>query len=257
MRVLDLDLDFFLDHIAHDRGEGERLSSEEYHPWNVESVIAFLEDRCGLGRQKRVRGRVITDHVEAFYYWRGLIQGNELTVPFDVIHVDAHADLGMGDGGWAYLVSDVARRELPGRATDLREGHDALNSGNFLAFALGCRWISNLTYVYHHTRVPHGGPNDLFAYHFKDLDATTNTLQLKRTDDPFLLNERNEFQANVERGLIELEPEIPFEAVSPQDFRDDGDFDLVVLCRSPGFTPRESDLLIPVISRYIQSDASS
>lgn len=80
---------------------------------------------------------------------------------------------------------------------------------------------------------------------------------MKKVHDPDVLNEWRDLTGDVKRGLITLEPEVPFEAVSPDDFRDDGDFDFIVLSRSPGFTPPESDFLVPVISRYIDRDGAS
>ena len=124
MRVLDLDLDFFLDMITYPADPGERRPSgpddrphsEGDIPWTEKEVIRFLENRCGLSDQEPVNGRLVTHHHEAFYYWRELIQKGELTTPFEVVHVDAHADLGMGDPNWDYLVSEVLQRAPSDRA---------------------------------------------------------------------------------------------------------------------------------------------
>ena len=109
----------------------------------------------------------------------------------------------------------------------------------------------------HHRYIQCRRLNDLFPYHFKGLDPASESLQLHRAKDPDLLQDDSTYEANVKKGLIELEPEVPFEAVSPEDFRDNGNFDFVVLCRSPGFTPVESDSLIPVISEYLREDEPS
>ncbi len=55
------------------------------------------------------------------------------------------------------------------------------------------------------------------------------------------------------RGCITLEPEVPFKAVHPDSFRDKGNFDFVVLCQSPEYTPETSDALIKVIERCIDT----
>jgi hypothetical protein len=73
MRILDIDLDFFLDNIAHDNSSGgERLSEEDFKPWSEEAVREFLESRCGLSTGKRIPGKYIIHHHDAFYWWREL-----------------------------------------------------------------------------------------------------------------------------------------------------------------------------------------
>lgn len=249
MRVLDIDLDFFLDAIPIEQAaHGDRLPSE-WIPWTDKEVIKFLEGRCGLSDQKPIKGRYVEHHHEAFYYWKDLIQQDELTAPFEVVHVDAHADLGACNDTWRYLVSDVLSRKPEDRTRNLNDSQDGINCGNFLVFAVACHWLKKLTYVHH--PICGDDPKDLYAYHFKDFQPKTNTLQLKSTADPDLLNDEANFQANVDRGCITLEPEVPFKAVHPDSFRDKGDFDFVVLCQSPEYTPETSDALIPVIQRYI------
>ncbi len=167
------------------------------------------------------------------------------------MHVDAHADLGRGDPNWGYLVSEVLQRTPSDRATGLDE--ERFGCANYLAFAVACRWLKKLTYVYHQTCNKENGLGDLLHFHFKDFDPKTNTLQLKSTEDPDLLYDEENFAANVEKRIIALEPEVPFEAVHPDSFRDEGNFDFVVLCQSPEYTPETSDALIPVIERYIEA----
>ena len=195
MRVLDIDLDFFLDEITEAADPGERRPSgpdgrphsEGDIPWREKEVIEFLENRCGLSDEEPIKGHVVKHHHEAFYYWRELIQKGELTTPFEVVHVDAHADLGMGDPNWDYLVSEVLQRADSDRATDLDE--ERFGCANYLAFAVACRWLKKLTYVYHSTCNEGQGPIDLLHYHFKEFNPKTNTLQLKGTADPRLLDD--------------------------------------------------------------------
>ncbi|MGN1067305.1 MAG: hypothetical protein ACI4RE_00245 [Christensenellales bacterium] len=48
MRVLDLDLDFFLQDCCPLAPIGERPTLAGHAPWPVETVRAFLEMQCGL-----------------------------------------------------------------------------------------------------------------------------------------------------------------------------------------------------------------
>ena len=49
MKVLDLDLDFFLNGVAYFKDDdGKRLDSKFYKPWSQSQVRSFLEQKCGL-----------------------------------------------------------------------------------------------------------------------------------------------------------------------------------------------------------------
>jgi hypothetical protein len=108
MRVLDLELDLFLDDVAYHRPssrECERLPDGEYTPWAAAAVRTVLEDHYGLDRARPIPGRLVTHHFEAFLFWQELVRCGALDIPFDVVHVDAHADLGSGDAGYVYLMT--------------------------------------------------------------------------------------------------------------------------------------------------------
>lgn len=141
MRVLDIDLDFFVSDIAHFVSDnGKRLNDDYYKIWDEKSVRKFLEKKCGLSRSKPVKGRLIRHHDEAYYYfWRELISNNKLKVPFDIVHVDAHADLGLGDASWVYILSDLLRLPPEERINPKTTGLDGLSYGNYLAFAIANR----------------------------------------------------------------------------------------------------------------------
>lgn len=65
--------------------------------------------------------------------------------PLDVVHVDGHADLGMGDPSWVDLISHVGKplseRHQPRRA------NQGLNLGTWLAYALAAEFIFRLLFV--------------------------------------------------------------------------------------------------------------
>jgi hypothetical protein len=151
MRVLDVDLDFFLDRIVLDQSsDGPRLNLAEFRPWKADQVRQFLVERCGLSPDSRIRGKFVKHHHEAIYWWRELIRSGELTKPFEVVHVDAHADLGAGMFAFSQqyiahelLYQPIAQREEP------TEGAKAMNAGNYLLVAIACHWLSRLTYVMH------------------------------------------------------------------------------------------------------------
>jgi hypothetical protein len=84
------------------------LEATEYPPWSRDNAFAFLEDRCKLS--ERLPGFVVEHHGELFGRWRGAIEAGELELPFSVTHVGAHADLGLGDYGYIYLISNWSLR---------------------------------------------------------------------------------------------------------------------------------------------------
>ncbi|WP_211748759.1 UPF0489 family protein [Paenibacillus sp. Marseille-Q4541] len=243
MKILDIDLDFFISDIAHFIGDGgERLDEGYYKPWKPEYVRRFLEDKCGLSLDKKVKGRMIKNHDEAFYFWKELISTGKLVVPFDVVHVDAHADLGLGDASWAYILSDLLRYPPEERTNPKTTGLEGLGFGNYLAFAIACRWISRLDFVLHPE-----WDNDLPYSLLKDFDDASGAIQLK------LYNRRDIDVDRIRKAVpLSIEPEVPFCLIKDIDFSTKESFDYIVLCQSPGYTPQSPDLLLDVIADYIE-----
>ena len=107
MRILDLDLDFFVRPVHNWMPSEERLSESEYTCASPDEVEAFLEQQCGLSKTDRIPGRLCEEHVEAFDTWSEWIAAGTLTTPFEVVHVDAHADMGLGDSSYIYLLDEL------------------------------------------------------------------------------------------------------------------------------------------------------
>ena len=62
MRVLDLDLDFFLADCCPLAPIGQRPDVLGHEPWSIPAVINFLEEQCGLDAAYPIPGRVIETH---------------------------------------------------------------------------------------------------------------------------------------------------------------------------------------------------
>lgn len=243
MRILDLDLDFFLSSIAHDQNSGgARLNEEDFKPWASDKVREFLEKNCGLSKRRRIPGKYITHHHEAFYWWRKLIKEGKLKKPFEVVHVDAHADLGSGTFGFSkvYVGLDLLHQPLEQRESP-QEGGQKMNAGNYLLVAIACRWLNRLVYVMH----PENRLEDCEEWLFSDFGDESWTLTLPKLQKPNLT------VPGVPLQVIEREPAVAFVVESEATFTDNGSFDFFVLCQSPGFTPKSSDLLVPLIQEYI------
>lgn len=245
LRVLDLDLDFFLYETAHWRADEERLDSSEFPPWDLSDAISFLENRCRLST--RLPGFVVENHGELFRLWRESVQTGRFNAPFHVTHVDAHADLGLGDSGYVDLMADLLYRE-PEDRLEPREGEGGLGDGNYLAFSIACRWLSGLTYVYND-----GGGGDLMTYHLEGFDPNASCIQLKAMRKP----EIEKLLGLLVRGegiqVDRLEPAIPFAHLNWRNFEADQPFDFICLARSPSYTPAEADVIFDEIRhRFIE-----
>ena len=99
MRVLDIDMDFFLSRTCPFAPEGCRPDDACAEPWSEEKVRAYLENNLALSHARRIPGRTGVTHDEAALYWRELAREGRLAVPFEITHVDAHSDLGIAQKG--------------------------------------------------------------------------------------------------------------------------------------------------------------
>lgn len=250
MRILDLDLDFFLNkkHCGVVTNIN-RLSENDFQPDSNEHFIDFLENRCGLSELRKIRGKVFVHHDEVFYFLRKLQEQRNFELTFEIDHVDAHADIGFGDSSHFYISSEILALPLSQRPyPDKINGWEGLSPGNYLSFAIACRWITSLKYI-----TKPEWANDISWFHFRNFDVTTNIIELKRFNSyqiesikSFPIAERvASFQP------IEIEPEVPFSIEDSNNFESDGNYDYIFLTQSPGFTPLTSDRLIPIFNRYI------
>ena len=232
-RVLDLDLDFFVYGAEHFRDfEAGRLDDAEFPSWSVDDALGFLRERCGL--TDRLPGVVVENHSEIFFHWRDAVTGGRLAAPFSVTHVDAHADLGLGDAGWVPLLTEVMHRPPEKRV----DPGDALGDGNFLAFAVACRWVADITYVY-----GEGGGSDVMPYLMEDYDPRASHICI-----PALTLADKEALMSWNKPKVERrEPRVPFQMTRWETWRTEGEFDAVSLCRSPAFTPPAADSVFDAI----------
>lgn len=233
MRVLDLDLDFFLSDCCPLALLGERPMNSCAQHWSAQRVEAFLTDQCGLSKDKKTPGRVFETHDGALDFWQEQLTCGSLSAPFDVVHVDAHSDLAFGKPGPSFVLKAVLTR-LPEERPSLYSYRDGkkLDEANYLLFALAFRWISSLKLV----RNPHS---------HKDVSA-------------LLLDDQGNIHLSSDVAAIMQfkngsEPTVPFTIYDDYALYKENDFDYVSLAHSPRYAPEDADELIPVIMRYIQS----
>ena len=73
MRVLDLDMDYFMTEIASTPFSCEERLDEVYYGdsvWTEEEVRQFLEQNLGLSKNHKISGRIVTGHNEAEFIYK-------------------------------------------------------------------------------------------------------------------------------------------------------------------------------------------
>ena len=253
MRILDIDLDFFLNDKAYSRVTStERLDPIAFTPWPNSEVKNFLEKHCGLSKQDKKTGKLFTHHIEVFDFLDILQKRNGFNLKFSIDHVDAHADLGWGDASFQYISSEILFKSIDQRSPIAeRNGWSGLSSGNFLAFLVALRWVENLNYINEETRA-----KDIPPFLLEDFELTSGFIQLKKyTPDQMYQIIHLGSGSMIEKARrippIELEPRVPFSFIDNGSFYNSNEYDYVFLTKSPGFTPLSSDALIPLILDYV------
>jgi hypothetical protein len=232
MRFLDLDLDFFLNKNAYAHGHIQGRLGPDYEPWSVYRVRRFLEKRCRLSTGVSIPGRTVKNHDEVLQFWRLLIKSGQLTVPFDVVHVDAHPDIWVGGG--IYLTPGYLHVHPERELAILKK--KPVHEGNFLTFALARGWVGSLVWV---PLVKHGKEQPPW-----DGDARAVNERLKGKQHWAYAIKSN---TGVNKEIV-----IPYEILPWNKFAATEPFDYMALSRSPGFTPPGSDGLVAVIERYME-----
>ena len=256
VKFLDIDMDFFLYGVPSFIPSNckARVDGSKYIPWSHEEIVSFLEYNLGLSKTRKIQGKIVTHHHEALYYWRDLIKSSKVSIPFEVIHVDSHADLGLGSSSWVFIFEKLLGLDIEIRADienykNIFTDYKKPDIGDYLLFAIAFRWISKLTYICN----PAEKGNDYLPYILKDCIEPNDKIQLpynnkyKATN----LNQPEKRRKYLDTSI--LEPEIPFEIIKNiDDVQYPGDFDIITFSISPNYTPKEADFIIQIMKEYIK-----
>ncbi|MBS6509817.1 MAG: UPF0489 family protein [Paraclostridium bifermentans] len=257
-KILDIDMDYFLYNPPF--GGCKDRAGDNCKPWNRNEVISFIENNLGLSQTNKIKGRIVQHHHEALYYWKELIGANELTTPFEVIHIDSHADLSFGSMARFFISEkllglDVEERINIENYKNKFKKYSEPGICDYLLFAIAFRWVSKLTYVSN----PNTYGDDYSKFIMKNLSDSSKIIQLPYNE--YSLTQLNNILDIKERETKEkeylndsiLEPEVPFEILKNIDeVKYNGDFDLITFCISPNYTPESADFIIDIIREYIE-----
>lgn len=256
MRILDIDMDYFLKEIPILISEDstERIPDDDYQVWSKEEVIDFLENKLGLSKETKIKGKIVTHHNEALYFWRKLIQEDKLSVPFEVIHIDSHADLGLGYPSWTFILDFLLDLPVDDRFKiesygDIFDKYYKPGIGDYLLFALAFRWITKLTYICN----PVGIGDDYIWMILKDGIEPNDKIQLAYNVNMKAI----EISSNTEKYYATAirEPEVDFNIVRKvEDISYNGAFEYLTFCISPNYTPASADFIIALIKEYIEEE---
>lgn len=267
MKVLDLDMDYFSEEPAHDISEDceERLDEELYGNgvFTEARVRQFLENNLGLSQENRIPGRIVKGHNEALYFWQELVAEGKLQVPFEVVHVDSHGDLGCGGlEAFEYIVHNMLQYDMIERPDhcNYRDYQGKLRKegiGDYLLFAIAYRLISKLTYCVN----PYSEHDDFYWGILKDFEENygsdlliENTIQLLYNPDmelPYYSPDEREGYDEFLKNSIR-EPEVPFTIIPTfENVHYEGDFDFIVMAQSPNYTPASADFIMDIVREYM------
>ena len=265
LKVLDLDMDYFMRSVATfiNESKQDRLSENDYgkYVWSAKEVRDFLEGRLGLSMDKKIRGKVVAGHNESLFFWRELIEKGDLATPFDIIHVDSHADLGLGYSSWTYILNEllcypVEERYKHPEHFDTSGNIRSEGIGDYLLFAVAYRWVSSIVYCGN----PCGECNDYLLDTLKNFKEkpiwdkpVQNTIQLLYNPQmPFPKYDDNEYIKRQYIRKSRKEPEVPLLTIPTiEDVDFDGNFDFAVLAQSPNYTPASADFIMDIFREYI------
>lgn len=246
VRILDLDLDIFVTPINQIHSDG-RLNDDEYEVLPVDEVDHFLKEHCGLSEEAPTPGQLFEEHDELFEAIKGLIASGRVSAPFELVHVDAHADLGVGQWKpYEYLLADLMHRKVKDRVDPVR-GCEGLNRGTVVLFLAACEWLNKFHYVYH----PADGTDFSELFLDYDLNSEQLFLQIPRCSRECIQQAYPPYTSiDSLKSRCKMGPRIPFYLTRLEDFSEPG-FDFIFLTRSPGFTPPKADAVYETIKRFI------
>jgi hypothetical protein len=121
-------------------------------------------------------------------------------------------------------------------------GTTCLTEGNFRLFAIACRWINDLEYVY-----GEGGGEDELPYAMQGFDRSADHVQLAAMTESAFRN-WNFGLSGRQSSVSHLEPSVGYRSGRWEQFRSEQPYDLVCLTRSPLYTPAAADPLYAAIA---------
>ncbi len=241
--VLSIDVDYFVEPKVTWPEPGSRPDDKDHHVRDLNDVGQFLRTRCLVSPELPTVGVAACDHDDAFTALQQWMAAGNLKAPFRLVHVDAHADLGLGDAGYVVIVEDLLLRPPADRATKLR----SIGLGNWLAYAIANRWISEVIFL----REPDPGLDCELLAHYFCASPDWSILQMRPMNENQYLrinhHNRDEFAT-----LPTTEPAVRWFQTGEAGFALDRPPDLIFTCQSPEYSPPKADAVFDLVRTFIR-----
>ena len=270
MRVLDIDMDFFMNIVAGGKKEEsgirltDRFSIESV--WSKDRVIDFIERNLGLSKRNKIKGKIFKQHKDALYFWEKLIYNRYLECPFEVVHVDSHSDLSYDDTGYEFVYNELSKVKINERRNyinGIAGGIDKINSGNYLLYAIAFGYISELVYCTNPNRClcnRNNSGRDYNMYILKDEEhefvdgVSKNYIQIMYNKDKKFNEIFNEEQRKAYVKGAVIDPPVKFTILNRYDKMQFAGvkFNFINIAQSPKYTPENADFILDIFREYIQ-----
>ncbi|MCB9477385.1 MAG: UPF0489 family protein [Deltaproteobacteria bacterium] len=250
MVIVSVDIDFFVNPFPKDSQDCEsdiRLPASEYCV-APDATVADLLRRCGLESPPKVSGVFIANHEFAFDIIKTLSLREQRKI--ELIHVDAHADIGFPEASFRHILMDLSYKNLTHRRNPER-GADRLNCGSWLTYAILAEFIESICFVPKYVV-----PQDLYSFYFsKELtcDNLESEFVISKIDNSIFstyLRHGISFANDTKRALLK----IPFKIVRSSELAISKKPDFVIVCQSPPWTPLAADRILDICRQYIMVD---
>lgn len=254
--LLSIDLDFFVTPRPMLAAPATaRLPEEDGQLVAEPAALGFLAQRCHLEPSSPRPGAVIRDHDEIVSVVEYCLEEQLLVAPLDLVHLDAHADMGMSRSGTAWTACVEVLHKIPRiLVEDRARCRDNLDMGNWLVYLAAFGWLRRVTHLKwsgHH--------DDLHHLYFRGGVARPGLpIEIVPINDPanYFFNAENR-ERDTRRSIV---PPIPLDLPTRSEFKMARAPDVVVLAQSPRYTPesadalflRLSDLLSPLQGREVR-----
>ncbi|MHC2068794.1 peptide arginase family protein [Bremerella sp. T1] len=241
--LLSIDLDYFVTPRCLFPLSGTRPDDSQYQIRATNEIEEFLKTKCLLCSERPTAGIIAEDHDKAFDAIKKWIENGELKAPFRLVHLDAHADLGMGDSGYIEIVSEILHRDISSRSSDL----ESLCPGNWLAYAIANRWIGEVVFL-RDKYCSRDEYDDLLPCYFCSSNDWS-ILQMRP------LNEEQLWKIREDRHICSEveseEPEVNWIQIQEPNFKLHQNPERVFVCRSPRYSPPKADDLFNFIGSFV------
>ncbi|MGD1836974.1 MAG: hypothetical protein ACPKPY_02810 [Nitrososphaeraceae archaeon] len=243
-KILDIDIDFFMNKIFYKNKKLDKIA-DDYKFWDIEDIHSYLKINCNLENKKHV-GASFLKHVELFYYLRDLILSNKLEVPFDIIHIDSHADLSYSfdlsgefiSQEWIY--KSLKERIFPENISPKNSIYNSvrMDSTNFLYYMIACEWINSITYVYN---------EDIYNHSYIDIP---------KLEEDYMSHLKKKGKLDLNCKIISKNKDkqisIDLKLISMSNFKLVEDVNFVFFTKSPEYTPENRDNIFEqLVNDYI------